>query len=142
MIDLNASLRKAYFDALSSIDPPVPVYYFAAPPNKKLDQYIVYRSITNKDESTKSSTDTRTFIIVEIYSRNLATNSGAAVDDIAGKVLDVLYPDRHTHLTIDGGQIVTTEMTFDLVNPYTVISGEVYLSRFMTFKHIIYQSSD
>lgn len=142
MIDLNTSLRKAYFDALSSITPAVPVYYYAAPPNKKLDVYIVYRSITNKDQSTKSSSDTRTFIIVEIYSRNLATNSGAIVDEIAGKVLDAVYPDRHTHLTIDGGQIVTTEMTFDLVNPYTVISGEVYLSRFMTFKHIIYQSSD
>lgn len=142
MIDLNYSLRKAYFDALSGITPAVPVFYYAAPPNKKLDQYIVYRSLTNKDESTKSTSDTRTFIVVEIYSRNLAVNSGMIVDEIAGKVLDAVYPDRHTHLTIDGGQIVTTEMTFDLVNPYTVISGEVYLSRFMTFKHIIYQSSD
>jgi hypothetical protein len=142
MIDLNLSLRKAYFDALSSITPSVPIFYYAAPPNKKFDQYIVYRSITNKDESTKTSSDTRTFIIVEIYSRNMSVNSGAAVDDIAGKVLEAVYPDRHTHLAIDGGQIVTTEMTFDLVNPYLVISGEVYLSRFMTFKHIIYQSSN
>lgn len=142
MVDLNTSLRKAYFAALSAIDPPIPVFYYAAPPNKKYDQYIVYRSLTNKDESTKSTSDTRTFIIVEIYSRNLAVNSGAIVDEIAGKVMDEIYPDRHTHLQIDGGQIVTTEMTFDLVNPYTVISGEVYLSRFLTFKHIIYQSSD
>jgi len=142
MIDLNYSLRKAYFDALSGISPSVPIFYYAAPPNKKLDQYIVYRSITNKDESTKTTSDTRTFIIVEIYSRNLAVNSGAAVDDIANKVLQAIYPDRNTHLTIDGGQIVTTEMTFDLVNPYLVISGEVYLSRFLTFKHIIYQSSN
>jgi hypothetical protein len=142
MVDLNTSLRKAYFAALSSIYPPVPVFYYAAPPNKKLDEYIVYRSLTNKDESTKSSSDTRTFVIVEIYSRNMAVNSGAKVDEIANAVLGVIYPDRHTNLQIDGGQIVNTEMTFDLVNPYTVISGEVYLSRFMTFKHIIYQSSN
>lgn len=142
MIDLNYSLRKAYFDALSAITPAIPVYYYAAPPNTKLDKYIVYRSITNKDESTKTTSDTRTFIIVEIYSRNILTNAGAIVDDIANKVMGAVYPDRHTHLSIDGGQIVTTEMTFDLVNPFTVISGEVYLSRFLTFKHIIYQSSN
>ena len=55
MIDLNYSLRKAYFDALSAITPAVPVFYYAAPPNTKLDKYIVYRSITNKDESTKQT---------------------------------------------------------------------------------------
>lgn len=142
MVDLNTSLRKAYFAALSSIDPAVPVFYFAAPPNKKFDLYIVYRSLTNKDESTKSSSDTRTFVIVEIYSRNMSVNSGADVDDLAGKILAAIYPDRHTNITIDGGQVVNTEMTFDLVNPYNVISGEVFLSRFLTFKHIIYQSSN
>ena len=141
MIDLNTSLRKAYHAALSTI-PNVPVYYFAAPPNKRSPEYIVYRSITNKDQSTKTTSDTRTFIIVEIYSSNMNTNSGARVDEIAQLVYDAVYPDRHTHLEIDGGQIVTTEMTFELVNPFQVISGEVYLSRFLTFKHIIYQSTD
>jgi hypothetical protein len=139
MIDLNSELREAYFDALSSITPAVPVFYYAAPPNRKLDEYIVYRSITNKEHSTKTSTDTWTFVIVEIYSRATLVNAGASVDDIANKVLDVIYPDRHTHLSLTSAQIFNTEMTFDLVNPYQVISGEVYLSRYMTFKHQICQ---
>lgn len=142
MIDLNSSIREAYFNALSSITPAVPVFYYAAPPNKKLDEYIVYRSITNKEHSTKTSSDTWTFVIVEIYSRSTLVNAGAKVDEIANKILEVIYPDRHTHLTITNGQILNTEMTFDLVNPYEVISGEVYLSRYMTFKHIIYQNAD
>jgi hypothetical protein len=147
MIDLNWSLRKAYYNALSDIPDAagtgyVPVYYFAAPPNKNMTEYIVYRSITNKDESTKSSSDTRTFIIVEIYTKQMNTNPGKRVDEIAAAVYDRVYPNQNTHLQIEGGQIVTTQMTFELVNPYNVISGEVYLSRFLTFKHIIYQTSD
>ena len=140
MIDLNSSIREAYFNAISSITPSVPVFYYAAPPNRKLDEYVVYRSITNKEHSTKTSNDTWTFVIVEIYSRSTLVNAGAKVDELANKILGVIYPDRHTHLTIDGGQIFNTEMTFDLVNPYNVISGEVYLSRYMTFKHQIFQN--
>jgi hypothetical protein len=147
MIDLNRDLRKAYKTALSDIPDAaatgfVPVYYFAAPPNKRDPEYIVYRSITNKDESTKTTSDTRTFIIVEIYSSKMNANPGERVDIIANEVFERVYPDRHTHLTLENGQIVTTEMTFELVNPFNVISGEVYLSRFITFKHIIYQNTD
>jgi len=102
MIDLNWSLRKAYYSALSDIPDAagtgyVPVYYFAAPPNKNMTEYIVYRSITNKDESTKSSSDTRTFIIVEIYTKQMNTNPGKRVDEIAAAVYDRVYPNQNTH---------------------------------------------
>ena len=140
MKDLNAALREAYFSALSGISPSVPVFYYAAPPNKKLDEYIVYRSISNKEHSTKTSNDTWTFVIVEIYTRSGLVNSGQRVDEISDQVIQAIYPDRTTNLLISGGQIVNTEKTFDLVNPYNVISGEVYLSKYITFKHIIYQN--
>jgi hypothetical protein len=140
MIDLNYSLRIAYKAALDNLG--VPVYYQSVPPNERPLNYVVFRSINNVDRSTKSTSDTTTTITVEIYTRQQLVNRGLDADTIARDVYNLIYPNRHDHLVIDGGQIVSTEVLGDSVQNLTLQSGDAMISRFIIFKHIIYQSQD
>lgn len=140
MIDLNYSLRVAYKTALSQLS--VPVYYQAVPNNTYPDNYIVFRSITNNDDSTKTCNQTLTSITVEIHTKQDIMNQGISADTLARDVFNVIYPNRTDHLSINGGQIVNTECVQDNVQDFAMESGEMFISRFLTFQHIIYQVSD
>ena len=69
-------------------------------------------------------------------------NQGVSADTIARDVFNVLYPNRTSPLQIDGGQIVNTELINDRTDDFVMESGEMFISRFLTFQHIIYQVSD
>jgi len=140
MIDLNYSLRVAYKTALSALS--VPVYYQAVPNNTYPDNYIVFRSITNNDDSSKTCSQTVTNITVEIHTKQDVINQGVSADTLARDVFNVIYPNRTEHLLINGGQIMNTQCVQDNVQDFQMESGEMFISRFLTFEHIIYQISD
>jgi len=140
MIDLNYSLRIAYYNALSVLS--VPVYYQSVPNNANPDNYIVFRSIQNNDASTKECSQTNTSITVEIHTKQGIMNQGISADTLARDVFNVLYPNRVSPLTINGGQIVNTELLSDNTQDFVMEGGEMFISRFLTFQHIIYQVSD
>lgn len=140
MIDLNYSLRVAYYTALQAAG--VPVYYQTLPPNLNPDNYILFRSINNSDASTKGTADTSTTITVEIHTKTDQVNRGLSADTIANDVLDAIYPNKTDNLAITGGQILSTELVTDVVQDFQLNANEAYISRYLTFKHIIYQSSD
>ena len=140
MIDLNYSLRVAYKTALSALS--VPVYYQAVPNNTYPDNYIVFRSITNNDDSSKTCSQTVTNITVEIHTKQDVMNQGVSADTLARDVFNVIYPNRTEHLLINGGQIMNTQCVQDNVQDFQMESGEMFISRFLTFEHIIYQISD
>ena len=140
MIDINYSLRVAYFDALKVLS--VPVYYQALPNNTNPSNYIIFRSIINTDDSNKSCNQVVTTITVEIHTKQDVMNQGVSSDTLGRDVYNVIYPNRNDHLTINGAQIVNTEMVHDRTETFSLESGEMYISRYITFKHIIYQFSD
>jgi len=140
MIDINYSLRVAYFNALKVLS--VPVYYQAVPNNINPNNYIVFRSIFNVDDSSKTCSQTTTTITVEIHTKQDVINQGVNSDTIARDVFNLIYPNRTEHLAIDGAQIVNTELLNDRTENFQMNSGEMFISRYLTFKHIIYQLSD
>ena len=69
MRDVNYSLRKAYYAALTGITyeaSGVPVYYLQAPDDITASSYIVFGGVTNSDLSTKNSADTASLMRVTI----------------------------------------------------------------------------
>lgn len=141
MIDINNSLRNAYYNALSGIAG-VPVFYQSVPPMVSPENYIVFRSITNNDASTINSSDTTTSITVEIHTWNDNMNSGLSADLIAREVFNRIYPNRQFNLTIDGAQIVQTQVSNDITQNFSINQNRTYISRFITFRHNIFQRSD
>jgi hypothetical protein len=140
MIDINYSLRVAYYNALKVLS--VPVFYQAVPNNLNPNNYIVFRSIFNVDDSSKTCSQTTTTITVEIHTKQDIINQGVNSDTIARDVFNILYPNRTDQLSIDGAQIVNTELLNDRTENFQMNSGEMFISRYLTFKHIIYQLSD
>lgn len=142
MTDSNLPLRKAYLLALSGItfnSLAVPVFYGEAPATNAAVNYIVFGQITSNDASTKNSSDTSTSIQVGIHTFSEKTNSGDAADLIAAQVLTALYPNKQARLTITAMQCVTTEMVNDVVQEFNPQGDRKYVSRFITFRHNVYQ---
>lgn len=140
MIDINYSLRIAYNTALSGIG--CPVFYQQVPSNVSPDNYILFRSITNSDASTINSSDTNTSITVEIHTFKNGLNSGLDADMIAREVYNRIYPNPQAVLTLDGAQMVSTKLVNDVTQDFTNVQNRTYVSRFLTFRHNIFQRSD
>lgn len=141
MIDINYSLRIAYYTALSGIAG-VPVFYNMVPPNVSPTDYIVYRSITNSDASTMNSSDTDTQITVEIQTFEDGLNPGLSADMIAREVFNRILPNPGATLTLDGAQMVSTRLLNDITQPPVAQGNRMYVSRFLTFGHKIFHRSD
>lgn len=141
MIDINYSLRIAYFNALTGIAG-VPVYYNMVPPNTSPDQYIVYRSITNTDASTMNSSDIDCQITVEIQTFTDGLNNGLSTDMAAREVFNRILPSQGAVLSLDGAQMISTRMLNDITQPPVTQGNRMYVSRFITFGHRIFLRSD
>lgn len=145
MKDINKELRKAYFTVLTGITvngAQVPVYYMKLPTGLDISDYIVYRSITNNDVSTKNSSDTDTGVTVEIHSyTNGIDNNGNANDEMADQVLQRLYPTPQSTLTMTGGIISNTIVSSDVTQDFTDNANRSYISRFISFSHRVYQTT-
>lgn len=141
MIDINYSLRIAYFNALTGITD-FPVYYQMLPQNISPKQYIIFRSITSNDASTFNSSDTNTSITVEIHTWNDQLNSGLNVDIGAREVLNRIYANPGFVLPLDGAQMVSTQLVNDVTQDFTNSQNRTYISRYLTFRHNIFQSAD
>ena len=141
MIDINYSLRIAYYAALNGIAG-VPVFYNMVPPTVSPDNYIVFRSITNTDNSTMNSSDTNTQITVEIQTFEDGLNSGLSADMVAREVFNRILPSPGATLTLDGAQMVSTRLLNDITQTPVSVGNRAYVSRFITFGHKIFLTSD
>jgi len=141
MIDINYSLRIAYFTALTGIGD-TPVFYNMVPPTVSPNNYIVFRSITNNDASTISSSDIDLQITIEIQTFEDGLNSGLTADMIAREVFNRIYPNPQAVLTLDGAQMVKTRLLNDVSQPPVAQGNRMYVSRFITFGHNIFLRSD
>jgi hypothetical protein len=141
MIDINYSLRIAYYTALNGIAG-VPVFYNMVPPMVSPDNYIVFRSITNSDASTMNSSDTDTQITVEIQTFEDGLNPGLSADMVAREVFNRILPNPGATLTLDGAQMVSTRLLNDITQPPVAQGNRMYVSRIITFGHKIFMRSD
>jgi|SRR5690348_1654830 len=143
MRDVNYSLRKAYYTALTGITyeaSGVPVYYLQAPDDITASSYIVFGGVTNSDLSTKNSADTASLMRVTIHTFKDKYNDGKAADFIAGDVLQRIYPNAQAALILDDSlQMFSTELVSDLTQDYNVQNASVYIDRILIFRHKIYQ---
>lgn len=141
MIDINYSLRVAYFTALNGISG-TPVFYNILPPNVSPDNYILFRSITNVDDSTMNSSDISCQITVEIQTWQDGLNSGLDADQAAREVFNRILPNQGATLTLDGAQMISTRLLNDITQPPISIGNRAYVSRYLTFGHKIFLRSD
>lgn len=142
MIDINYSLRIAYYTALNGAIAGVPVFYNMVPPNVSPTEYIVFRSISNNDAGTISTSDIDLQITVEIQTFEDGLNSGLTADMIAREVFNRIYPNPSAVLTLDGAQMVKTRLLNDITNTPVAQGNRMYVSRFITFGHNIFLRSD
>ena len=136
MRDVNEPIRVAYASALTTVG--VPVYYQYLPNNLNPDNYIVFRSITGNDVSTKSSSDVSLNIVVEIHTKGNVGNQGLTADTIADQVYQLIYPNKQTNLVLSRGQVLQTEMANDRVIDFQQKNQFGYISRYITFRHWVY----
>lgn len=140
MKDINYPLRKAYYAALQATG--LPVYYQSLPNNINPENYIVFRSINSNDDSTKTSALTQTNITVEIHTLKDIMNPGLDADTIAGEVFNYIYNISQFVLPMDENIMLATKMSNDTVQNIQLNHQKAYISRFITFQHHIFVSSD
>jgi len=141
LIDINYSLRIAYQTALTGIAG-TPVFYNLLPPNVSPNNYIIFRSITNTDASTMNSSDIDCQITVEIQTWEDGLNSGLDADQAAREVFTRILPTQGATLTLDGAQMISTRLLSDITQQPITFGNRAYVSRFITFGHKIFLTSD
>ena len=143
MKDVNYILRKAYVAALNGLTvgvTTVETYYLTLPQELDADAYILLVSPSNVDNSTFSSSDTKTSIQVQIHTKSTIANAGKIADDIAHEVYSRIYPQSNSNLDLsaDGVQLVSTNMENDIVQDYGEFGQDSFVSRIITFSHQIF----
>lgn len=136
MRDINQPVRVAYANVLTQL-PDIGVYYQYLPNNLNPDNYVVFRSINSSDGSTKDSARLHLNITVEIHTKQNIGNQGVSADSIADAIFQLVYPDKHTNLTLSRGRIIWTQVANDVVQDFILRGQFGFISRFLTFRHEI-----
>lgn len=144
MRDVNNPLKKAYFTVLSGIVfdlISVPVYYMTLPDKVNPENYIIFGPVTNNDISTKGSADTNSLMRVTIHTQSNKYNPGKAVNDIAGEVLERIYPNSQAFLDLsaDNLQMISIELASDITQDYSIKNSTSFIDRILIFRQKIYQ---
>ena len=108
------------------------------PDNVNPEEYIIFRSIQNNDVSTKNSSDTSTNITVEIHTNKNKINQTNDGNSLAAQVFAAIYPNQQFNLTLSGMQMIDTKVVNDRTDEYQMSSQLCYISRYITFRHLIY----
>jgi hypothetical protein len=142
MKDVNYPLRTAYITALASLTDidgaPVGVWYKEIPEADQSRVFVLISPVSATDSSTKSSHDLTTAMQVQVHEWDDLTTSGRNIDYVAGKVMEAIYADPQSNIAIGSGlRIVNTRIDSDVPSDYGTIGGRRYLSRTLTFSHLI-----
>lgn len=138
MKDINNTLIKAYYDALSPLGYPV---YEGEEPDDVLDKmYIVISDVTSNDTSTKNSTDINAQIQITINSWELKYNNSKSLNIAAGDVLTAIKPTPNAVLDLSAGgmQMMNLNVQNDNLQNYGKLAGRVYISRNIIFQQDIF----
>ena len=136
MTDVNTPLEKAYYAALKDLT--TYVYNGQLPDNISPDEYIIFRSITSNDQSTKNSSDTLTSVTIEIHTVKDKINQTVEGNSLAAKVFQAIYPNPQFNLTLDGIKMINTKLSNDRTDEYRMSNQKCFISRYITFEHLIF----
>lgn len=138
MKDINNSLIKAYYDAISPLG--YPVYEGEEPDNELAKIYVVISDVTSSDASTKNSTDVSAQIQVTINSWELKYNNSKSLNTAAGVILEAIKPDSNAVLDLSASdmQMMNLSVTNDRLQNYGKLAGRVYISRQIIFNQSIF----
>jgi len=98
---------------------------------------------THNEIGTIGETNTsRISVQLKICTKEKEFNSGKLADDLAGQVLELIYPNKQTQidLTSDGFTCSGTRLVSDIISNYQNDANMVYIDRIITFEHIIYHN--
>lgn len=137
MKDINNSLVKAYYDAIS---PLYPTYEGEEPDDVEDKLYVVVSDVTSNETSTKNSSDVSAQIQITINSWEISYNNSKALNTATGVILEAIKPDSNAvlDLSASGMQMLNLSVQNDRVQPYGKFAGRVYISRQIIFQQDIF----
>jgi hypothetical protein len=143
MKNANDIITQKYFQLLAPACKPVPVFRDGYIPNDLLnDAYVMITVVSNVDNSTMNSADTITNVQVAIYTKSAIENNADVLNDTASKIFETImpgyFPDNFSGLP--GLAVLTTELTGDNSPAPLQAGADLYMNRFISFKHFINHS--
>jgi hypothetical protein len=138
MRDVNNSLIKAYYDAISLLGHPV---YEGQEPDDVLDKiYIVISDVTSSDTSTKTTSDVSANIQITVNSWELKYNNSKEMNEVAGEILEAIKPTPNAVLDLSASnmQMLNLSVQNDNVSNYGSLAGRQYISRNIIFQQDIF----
>lgn len=149
MIDVKQALRTAYYNLLngqlSYQAVAVPIGDEMTPFGEDVSLYVIIASQDGSDESTFQSWGSLEHINLDIVSKSGARNSKEPVDQVAGQIFALLFPDPlHKNLCglpeQPGIQINATVFSTDRYIPLSLNSSNTVMRRILTFKQHVLQT--
>jgi hypothetical protein len=132
MKDVNKPLREALFPALQATGEHV--YYLQAP-DEVTGNYIVFNSLSGSPVQQKTGSAVTVNVQITIFSEGGKYNSGEAVDTIAAKIYENVYPDPSFKLPMQTGFTMTSiDLVSDNVNSWRLKHQLVAIDRTITFQ--------
>lgn len=140
MKNVNDLLSEKYWQLLSVEVTPVPVFRDYVPFDLGGSAYLLISAISNTNLSTMQTHDTTTSIQVGIYTRSTTDNNTTQANELATKVYETILPETINQLTVNGVQVLTTELANDTSPDVFDTGTELFINRFITFNHKINHS--
>lgn len=135
MKDVNSSIQKAYYDAISATG--YPVYEGEEPDNELSSLYIVLSDLTGVEAGLKSKNAERVTIQVSIHSVKTKINNSVDLNTAANLVLEAIKPENFTTLTADGIQIVQINKIQDITSR-NKLGDNAFIDRRLIFSNLIH----
>lgn len=145
MVDVNLALKKAYKTALWGISynsVTVKCFLDQLPSTVAPGVYIIFRPVTDTDNSAKTASMHIALMSVSVYTNNQMYNDGIAIDTVANSVLQAIYPHPRYNITLTNTnlQVVATYKYSDRTNNFSVEKQLTYVDREIIFRHRIFEN--
>lgn len=139
MNDTNNVVIKAVYEALTSVLDDTPVYEGMEPDNATDSSYVVIKYPVNVDASTKSSTDYKSTIQIDVHTLSEKSVRSKYLNTICDKILQSIVTEPNRNLDLGSGfQMLNTRLFNDRTVGPDQVGNRFYLTRNLIFEYQIY----
>jgi len=138
VIDINAPILKAYYNAIDALGIPV---YEGEEPDDVLDKiYVVISDVSSNDVSTKSSFDFNCNIQLSIHSWEYKYVNSSTLNTTVGQILQAIKPDVNSvfDLSADGMQMTDLKLAQDITQRLGILGERKFITRILIFTQNIF----
>jgi hypothetical protein len=116
------------------------VFYQYAPQNAYKEYVIMTLPNHNELGTINETKSSKILVQLKICTKEKESNSGQNADQIADKILQLIYPNKINQIDLltDNFQCYSTRLVSDNISNYQTDGNMVYIDRIITFEHIIY----